>query len=634
MIAFGFACWAVGDSLRKALFKESASVPALGRHALSFTAGNIALSYLLTVLGFAGLFYTAIFWSVFLGGVGMAFWRIIAGGSIPLAPAPPFLFAGESRGTGNQERWALIFLAAVIVLFLVSPILQAAAPPYVRDSLVYHLFCPKEYLKAGGLGHIEGNLYSAFPKGHEVLMTLLMAVAGDRAAQGFSVLQHLAAVAGIYSLSRMMAGPWAAALCAVGYATVPPAVYFAGCGYVEPALLMTLGAGLLALALLLHSGAGISFSGRRGTVFVGLLAGWMPALKYTGLIYLGLIGLILLWGLRKAPPKRVLTLGIFFVLAAIPGLCWMAWNWLALGNPVYPFAWFILGGKGWDDARARALAIYFDLFGMGGGPLDYLRLPWRLAFSGRFDSTQFDGAMGPFLIIFLIGAVASAVNSTCRRLMEGAVKGLGFALLASAAFFVLGTQQARFWLPTQMIACIYAAPAIELLTGWARKKNGVKVLLALIVGVSLAWNLWFLGKQFLTIAYYRPVLGLEQERAFLGRKVPGYPAIEFINTHLPKPSRILCVWTGAYGYYLNRPYYSDTFLEDVTLKRFIDSSNGAEELSQRLTQAGFSHLFVQLSLLKKNMEPRQGEVFGDFLAKKASELFRFKDYAVFAVCQN
>ncbi len=632
MIAFGFACWAAGDILRQGLFGARSHLSPVLRHNLSFAAGNVAFSYLLTFFGFAGLFLPGVFWVLLLGGIGIGVWRILTKSQNGWVDASE----GGIDGPGETApvSGACLFLVVAAGLFVLPAILQAAAPPYVRDSLVYHLLCPKEYLKAGGLVHVEGNLYSAFPKGHEVLMTLLMAVGGDRAAQGFSVLQHVAAVTAIYSLSRMAAGPWAAAISAVGLATVPPAVYFAGCGYVEPALMMTLGASLLALTLLSRPPPGVFLSEKGGILFVGLLAGWMPALKYTGLIYLGLIGLIFLWGQRKAPTQRVLTSAGLLTLGALPGLCWMLWNWLTLGNPVYPFAWFLFGGLDWDETRTRAMNLYFDFFGMGSGFLDYLLLPWRLAFAGRFDSIQFDGALGPFLFIFFIGAMMAAVNSTCRLQMEKGPRGMGFALLVSAAFFVFGTQQARFWLPTQMIAGIYAAPAIDLLLGRAKEKRVVKGALVLTLAVSLLWNGWFLGSQFLKIGYYRSVLGWEQESAFLGRRVPGYPAIEFVNHHLPGSSRILCVWTGAYGYYLDRPYFSDTLLEDVTLKKFIDASNHGEDLFQRLQQSGFSHVFMQISLSERNMEPRQKEIFRDFLSKKAAPLFRFKDYIVVAVGQN
>jgi hypothetical protein len=80
LLGFGFACWVVGDFLQKVLLPQSASLPVVGRHTLSFAAGNAALSYLLTALGFAGCFLPPVFWLILLGGVGIAVWRVIGGG--------------------------------------------------------------------------------------------------------------------------------------------------------------------------------------------------------------------------------------------------------------------------------------------------------------------------------------------------------------------------------------------------------------------------------------------------------------------------------------------------------------------------------------------------------------------------
>jgi hypothetical protein len=546
---------------------------------------------------------------------------------------------GEETKREIAKEWGedgvtYIFLMVIIGVFFIPAILQAAGPPYVRDSLVYHLLCPKEYLRVGHLVHIEGNLFSAFPKGHEVLMTLLLSNGGDRAAQGFSILQQIAAIGELYALTHLMAGPLSAALCTIGYATVPPVMYFTGCGYVEPALLMTLGGSLLVLFLSLRSGRETSVAASMGLgpiSLVGFLAGWMSALKYSGLIYLGLIGLILMWSYRRTPSKKALTVVGVFSLSAAPGLCWMVWNWITLGNPVYPMAWSLFGGKGWGEARSLALSIYFDTYGMGRTLPDYLLLPWRLAFLGRFDTIRFDGAIGPFLLIFLILAVASVIGLVRRRSAAVMAKEIGLMFVVSAAFFVYGTQQTRFWLPSQMLACAFAAPSVELLVNWARGKHTIKIILFLVLIGSLAWNMWFLGKQFLTVGYYRPVLGMEQERAFLIRKVPGYPALEFINQNLLPDSRLLCVWTGAYGYYINRQYYSDTFIEDITLKGFVHKSVNGKELSQRLIQAGFSHLYLHLSILEKNMGQSERVIFDEFLRKETHELFRYENFGVFEI---
>ena len=630
MIAFGAACWAAGDILIKGFLGKKAVLPALARHTLAFTTGNVAFSYVITALGFTGYFIPSVLWTVFIAGFGLAIWRIAMRFMRPLQ-GPSLNHAIQEEG---GEKGIPFFLVATVALFLLPAILQAAAPPYVRDSLVYHLLCPKEYLKVGHLVHIEGNLFSAFPKGHEMFMTLLLAIGGDRAAQGFSILQQIAAIGGLYSLTRLMAGPWPSAVCTLGYATVPPVMYFTGCGYVEPALLMTLGNCLLALTFLFQSHMDKSINGgmRLGAItFIGFLAGWMTALKYSGLIYLGLIGLIILWGQRKASIRKFMSIGSVFTLGALPGLSWMVWNWITLGNPVYPMAWFLLGGKGWDEARALAMSLYFDVYGMGRNLLDYLLLLWRLAFLGRFDTIRFDGAIGPFLILFLALAAASGYLLIRRRLAGIMTKQIGFMFIVSTAFFVFGTQQTRFWLPSQMLACAFVAPAVGWLVDSARSRRMFKMVLVLTVIASLVWNIWFLGAQFLKIGYYRPVLGMEQERAFLVRQVSGYPILEFMDRKLPRHSRILCVWTGAYGYYIDRPYYSDTFIEDVTLKGFIKASTNGKELSQRLAEAGFTHLFFRLSVLVKNMKPEQQAIFVDFLRKGAVELFSYEDYSIFEI---
>jgi hypothetical protein len=293
LIAFGSTCWATGDFLRERFFQGNFRLSAITRHTLAFAAGNIFISYLLTALGFIGAFISTVFWTLFLIGMGITIWRIAqhfrrsppSRSVIHTIPEEAISRIPEDK---NEDWSGSIFFIVILGLFFLPAILQAAAPPYVRDSLVYHLLCPKEYLNAGRLLHIDGNLYSAFPKGHEVLMTLLLAVSGDRAAQGFSILQQLAAISGLYSLTRLRVGPWSSAVCTLGYATVPAVIYFSGCAYVEPALLMTLGNSLLALFLFFKSSGATVLSEKvnfKTIAFIGFLSGWMPALKYNGLIY-------------------------------------------------------------------------------------------------------------------------------------------------------------------------------------------------------------------------------------------------------------------------------------------------------------------------------------------------------------
>jgi hypothetical protein len=268
---------------------------------------------------------------------------------------------------------------------------------------------------------------------------------------------------------------------------------------------------------------------------------------------------------------------------------------------------------------------------MGRNLLDYLLLPWRLAFSGRFDTIRFDGAIGPFLILAGILAAVSGIRLVWGRLIGSTLIPIGFMLVISAAFFVFGTQQVRFWLPSQMLACAFAAPSVEFMVSWTKRKHAIRGVLLLALIASLAWNVWFLGQQFLKIGYYKPVLGMEQDKDFLIRKVPGYKALEFINQNLPLRSHVLCVWTGSYGYYLDRKYYSDTFIEDITLKQFIHESANGEELSRRLVQAGFTHLFLNNAILEKNIDQTECGIFNEFFSKETCELFRDQNFLVLGI---
>jgi len=77
MIAFGGACWAAGDILLKRLLGKNVVLPTLARPSLAFATGNVALSYLLTGLGFVGGFLPTVLWTVFFGGIGITIWRIV-----------------------------------------------------------------------------------------------------------------------------------------------------------------------------------------------------------------------------------------------------------------------------------------------------------------------------------------------------------------------------------------------------------------------------------------------------------------------------------------------------------------------------------------------------------------------------
>ena len=638
VILFGFSCWALGKYVLDFLSsnKNNLFIP-LARPIIAFSLGNVIFSYILTAIGFCGLYSSTILKGLFFCGILFFLFQVTLSLKRKLVPGASGQIAAQPATTGgkiiNHNVNPLFALTIVIVIFLLPVIMQAAIPPFFRDSLVYHLLIPKLYLKIGQIIHVGGNLYSAFPKGHEALMTLLLSVAGDRAAQGFSILQYVASVVGIYIICRFMSGPWAAVICTIGFATVPPAVYFSGCGYVEPAIIMTFTSGILLLIHLLKDNLPNEASKftMKNMFLIGLITGWLPAIKYTGLIYLGVISLILLWIYRKESYRQMVVCFSAFGLGVLPGFCWMIWNWVALGNPVYPFAWSIFGGSGWSDYSSKTFSMFMDNFGMGRELLDYIFLPSRLAFSGKLDTMYFDGAVGPFLLIFICFAIMSLFLKMESEIKKTIIRFMIFAAVISASFFFFGTQQSRFWLPAQMLICICAAPAMDHCLRYIRDKAVIRNIFIVLMVSSLCWNYYYLTKRWFEIGIYKPFLGLESEDSFLKRKVPGYSVINYINASLPDSSRIFCVWTGTYAYYMDRQYYSDTFLEDVKWKNSINESADGKELSVKLKSLGFTHIFINYNLAEGNMESRQLGIFRNFIKNNAQLVFYQGNYSLFSL---
>ena len=82
---------------------------------------------------------------------------------------------------------------------------------------------------------------------------------------------------------------------------------------------------------------------------------------------------------------------------------------------------------------------------------------------------------------------------------------------------------------------------------------------------------------------------------------------------------------------MDRLYYSDTFLEDITLKRLIDESVNGQDLAERLKKAGFTHLFVNFYLTERNLEPDQLKIFRDFIKNGSQSIFDQGNYFLLAL---
>ncbi|HUG91682.1 MAG TPA: hypothetical protein VML55_12655, partial [Planctomycetaceae bacterium] len=270
--------------------------------------------------------------------------------------------------------------------FVVAMLLGATLPPSDFDAKAYHLVGPKEWFLDGRIAFLPHNVYTSFPFLTEMLTLAGMVLRDDwyrGALVGQAVLASFApftAVA-LYAAGRRWFSPAAGWLAVLVYLTTPWTYRISIIAYAEGGLSFFLFAALLATAVALQrqsSGESPAYGQRQGQgqgrmlLLAGLLAGSAMACKYTGavqsVIPLGLAAVV--GACRRVHAPRTdfqsvphacpawLRLPLFFAAGVALAIGpWLLKNAIQTGNPVYPLAYSVFGGRDWDaelDERFRA----------------------------------------------------------------------------------------------------------------------------------------------------------------------------------------------------------------------------------------------------------------------------------------
>ena len=262
----------------------------------------------------------------------------------------------------------------VLFLFLLAMLLGSLLPPIDFDVKTYHLTGPKEFFLQGRITFLPHNVYTSFPFLTEMISLLAMvlrqdwfrgALAGQAVLMGFAPLTALA----LYCAGRRFhrTTGW---LAAIIYFTTPWTYRLAVIAYVEGALSCFLCLSLYALVLAAERIRAADGPDQGGVWQLfhlsGLFAGSAMACKYPGLVTvaipLGIASVVIAaricrTGNTSTQPvtaqivRHVALVGLAFAAGVtITVGPWLAKNLAETGNPVYPLAYQIFGGRDWDEA--------------------------------------------------------------------------------------------------------------------------------------------------------------------------------------------------------------------------------------------------------------------------------------------
>lgn len=278
-------------------------------------------------------------------------------------------------------RFALIFVVFWALIALYALAVEVLTVPVLVDSLRYHLAAPAHWHAQGHIGPVPGADYRVnhFPHAAGLLFGWSIAAAGTDLFGGvFAVLIAFLLWPGVVFLiaRRLGAAPQPALIAAICSGMVPTVVLQ---GVNEGVDVLFWAAGLMTLYLAVIRDSGF----KRLWLIIGMTAGIALATKSFGMV-IAALGLTIwlfhaLWRRRHDGSGAIiatLAAGIGAGLVALAAGIWVyGYNFLAFGNPLYPYDFFI-------DLHAGARPVEaFDrksVLSGDAGPLDSLLAVLRL----------------------------------------------------------------------------------------------------------------------------------------------------------------------------------------------------------------------------------------------------------------
>ena len=440
----------------------------------------------------------------------------------------PKLFQQARGSFSGSSRWTKTLVWLTLILFAVA-FVDALAPPYDYDGLMYHLQGPKTFFQANRIFPDMDNWWNNYPFTVQMVFSTSLAYEVDFAAKLINLAYGVILLVAVARLSHLLlpqAEPWIAVAAMLAIPALPRWFSFA---YID--------IGWAAYAVI---SVWCIFKWRRSgdqtqLAIGGLFAGLTLGSKYVGILDFGLLlGLIAYAGWNKGPKYLIRNLFLFSIIAGIVASPWYVKNLVWLGNPVFPV----------ELLQANPTSLRLDLnqayvksgLGMGRSISDFIKLPYRLYSNSIMfgqSALEMPSLLFPLLILWPLTGGAAPV----AILIAGLVR---FALWAGSS------QQTSFLLPAFAFFSVAVGHLIHAISSRSNWRVGFS-LRALAIGMATL-TLMAMFSHVLRSETWRVVIGNESRDEYLTRTLEGYRSRRFIKEHLENDERVFLVGDGRRYY--------------------------------------------------------------------------------------
>lgn len=487
--------------------------------------------------------------------------------------------------------------------------LASFAPPSEYDVITYHLEAPKEFLQTGYIRFNDHNIYANMPLGAEMHAMAAMVLIGGTQGWWWGGIIGKVIIASFTLISAILIWDWVRARFGRISAWISAGLFLASPGNAHVSLAGLIDMVLAAYVLAMLAAASHAFQSiaseddaRNGEprclLLLSLFAGAAGACKYPGIVFaiVPLVSLWLFYAIRRRTFRTIAVEGGWIVL----GLCltclpWLAKNTIETGNPVYPLAYEVFGGRDLTEARAEQWQAAHRppvVNGSAYSPAALLQSIQQFFLGSRFASPSLN-----FLAIcglLLCWRQPNGHEPTTRWLRPW----LGMLAWILIIWWVATHRIDRFWLPALPMISIMAAAGIY----WIGKEVSSGLATAIgFVGIALGTLYSVAGFGPIDNRIFVSLAALEQESLVESEESWVNPATAWINRSLTLTDKVLSI--GEAKAYLYRvPIVYATCFNDTPGEDWL-SEQAPDAQLRRLQAEGITHFMVDWFEIERFRQP-------------------------------
>ncbi|MCP3876702.1 MAG: glycosyltransferase family 39 protein [Desulfobacteraceae bacterium] len=549
-------------------------------------------------------------------------------------------------------KYIKIILVGLLLSLILSIIILSYVPPVSRDALIHHLAIPKLYLKHGSIYEIPELKFSYYPMNIDLLYLITLYFGNDIIPKLIHFSFALMTVWLIFGYLKKRIDTLYALFGVLLFLSLPVIIKLSITAYVDLGLVLFSTASIFGLLKWVEEDFDI-----KHLIYSAIWCGLALGTKYNGLIVLFLLSFfvpfIYLRFVHDKTKRQGMAIGycaIFIFVSLMVFSPWMIKNYIWTNNPIYPLYDSLFNPKkvvpipikehdadSSDRARNASEVVnkpkghwgHFTVRKLVYGEKwwETALIPVRIFFQGKDDNPKlFDGRLNPYLFFLPFFSLFNfRKNSQSFRTEKKILFAFAFLFLFYA--FVQTDMRIRYICPMisplvilsvfglhEIVAVInrrYSAKLRKILTGC--------VLSILVFLLSL--NAIYVIDQFEKIEPMSYISGKVGRDEFIEKIRPEYAAISYANHNTPDNSKILCLFLGNRGYYIQREHvFSFDLVSKVVLRE-----NSSEKIFAELESENITHILARYDLLNKwildNYSDRETEIIGKFFKKHARLIY-------------